>query len=103
MPLLEPEGGARPDMDGPRPLEVPTEPKRSYLLDQLRALIRYVDEGGGVELHTRHRGDDRLHVTFKVYRSPHQKIAKEIRDERTGDQPWVWMPKRGLGRRRRPR
>jgi len=64
------------------------------------ALGRYIDEDGGVELFRSDCGGGRLWIGFEVYGSRYRATEKAVRDERTGNGPWVWQPKRGLHRRR---
>jgi hypothetical protein len=100
MPLLPPEGGARPQDDVPSDLRVPTSPQREHFIDIASALGRYIEAGGGLLIFTSRRSGDQLTITFAVDRQTYGQTEAEVRRERTGNGPWVWTPKRGLRRRR---
>jgi len=69
-------------------------------MDVAGALGRYVDEGGAAELFYSEQSDGRMFVGFEVERLTYNRTEATVRKQRTGNGPWVWMPKRGLHRRR---
>lgn len=90
--------GIRPDMERPRPLRVPSSPQREHIMAEAEALRRYVEEGGAVLYVRSNRADGRARLRFEVERGRFNRIAGELRAERTGNGPWIWTPKRGLHR-----
>ena len=100
MPLLPSEGGARPEDGVPSELRVPSSPQREHFLDIAEALGRYIDEGGALLIFTARRPGGQLKITFAVDQQNYRETETEVRQARSGNGPWVWMPKRGLRRRR---
>ena len=90
--------GVRPDMDRPRPLRVPSSPQREHIMAEAEALRLYVERGGAVAYFRSRQPGERARVSFLVERDRFNRIASELRAERSGRGAWVWTPKRGLHR-----
>jgi hypothetical protein len=94
----------RPSDDPPADLPVPTHPHREYVHDHAAALLRYLEEGGGVRFHQQRQYPQagQLTLTFVVESEGFDALERDERRERGALVSWVWMPKRGLSRRAVP-
>lgn len=90
---------AKPSENERLTLRIPQHPQRQHFLEEVSALLIYVEAGHPVAHLKGYSGRDRAHVSFEVDSEHFHAIRDEVREAALGPlKPVRWFPKRGFAR-----